>query len=185
MQTSRHLHAWQQCGITLIEQVMAISITALLITLATPGLHRTLKANEVGAAQNEIIAALQYTRSAAITSGIRTVFCPSTDQSHCASTTQWERGWLIGTDANHDNQPDGRPKYTGIGHGRQLHIRSSAGRKIVRYQADGSASGSNLTLVICQEGGSNAALSVVVSNSGRVRGEPASAAQTADCAAAP
>lgn len=182
MNTHQHSQGSQQRGITLIEQVMVVSITAVLISVATPGLYRLLKSNEVRVAQNEVIAALEYARSTAVNSGKRTIFCPSTDHANCASTSQWEGGWLIALDADHDNQPDGRPKYTGVGHGKQLHIRSSTGRRIVRYQPDGSAGGSNLTLLVCQHGGPNPALSVVVSNSGRVRGAPASAAQAADCA---
>jgi len=173
-----------QLGITLIEQVMVVSITAILLTVATPGLYRTLQRNEVRVAQNEIFAALQYARSTAVTSGVRTVFCPSTDRAHCTSTTRWEDGWLVGIDADHDNQPDGRPRYTGAGRGRQLHIRSSVGRQIVRYQPDGSAGGSNLTLLVCQQDDSSPALSIVVSNSGRVRGAPATAAQADSCMAA-
>ncbi|MEO9077767.1 MAG: GspH/FimT family pseudopilin, partial [Rhodanobacter sp.] len=59
-------------------------------------------------------------------------------------------------------------------------ISSSSGRRDVRFQPDGTASGSNITLVFC-EPGSNTALSVLVSNSGRIRGAMATPAQTADC----
>jgi type IV fimbrial biogenesis protein FimT len=174
----------RQQGITLIEQIMVVSILAILISVASPALLRSLQRNEIRVAQDEVIAALLYARSTAAYSGVRTVFCPSIDQRHCASTTQWEHGWVVGLDADHDNQPDGRARYTGAGHGKQLHIRSSAGRQIVRYQPDGSSGGSNLTLLICQQGNANPALSVVISNSGRVRGAPATAAQTASCGAA-
>jgi type IV fimbrial biogenesis protein FimT len=174
----------RQQGITLIEQIMVVSILAILISVASPALLRSLQRNEVRVAQDEVMAALQYARSTALETGIRTVFCPSIDQRHCAATTQWEHGWVVGMDADHDNQPDGRARYTGAGHGQRLHIRSSVGRQIVRYQSDGSAGGSNLTLLICQQASTTPALSIVVSNSGRMRGAPATSAQTASCAAA-
>jgi len=63
-----------------------------------------------------------------------------------------------------------------------LTILSSVGRHYVRFRPDGSARGSNITLPFCRVGNAEHALSVVVSNAGRVRGAPASASQVATCA---
>jgi len=52
----------------------------------------------------------------------------------------------------------------------------------VRFHPDGSASGTNLTLLFCSPASNENALSVVMSNSGRVRGAPATADQAASCA---
>lgn len=170
-----------QHGITLIEQIMVLAIIAVLLSVATPSLHKILTRSTVQTAQTDFIAALRHARSTAVFSGKRTLFCPSIDGAHCASTTHWEQGWLLGTDANHDNQPDGAPRYTGTSRAGKLLIRSSTGRQLVRFQPDGSAGGSNLTLLFCVPDGQSPALSVVVSNSGRVRGAPASAEQAAAC----
>ncbi|MBN8714730.1 MAG: GspH/FimT family pseudopilin, partial [Xanthomonadales bacterium] len=89
----------RQHGITLVEQVMVVSIIAILVSVASPALLRTLRRNEVRVAQDEVMAALQYARSTALQTGIRTIICPSIDQRHCAATTQWEHGWVIGLDA--------------------------------------------------------------------------------------
>ncbi len=174
--------AHQQRGVTLIEQIMVLAIIGVLISVATPSLRDLLTRNEMQTAQTDFIAALQHARSTAVTSGKRTLFCPSTDGAHCAPTTHWESGWLLGIDADHDNQPDGTPRYAGAGHVGKLAIRSSVGRQVVRFHPDGSASGSNLTLLFCQPGAATSALSVVISNSGRVRGARASTAQMAACA---
>jgi type IV fimbrial biogenesis protein FimT len=167
---------------TLIEQIMVLAIIGVLLGVATPSLHKMLTHSTLQTAQTDFIAALQHARSTAVFSGKRTLFCPSTDGAHCAATTHWEQGWLLGADVNHDNQPDGAPRYTGTSRAGKLLIRSSSGRKLVRFQPDGSASGSNLTLLFCVPDGQSPTLSVVVSNSGRVRGAPASAAQAAACA---
>ncbi|MEO7053228.1 MAG: GspH/FimT family pseudopilin [Rhodanobacter sp.] len=169
-----------QHGTTLIEQIMVLTIIGVLIGVAVPPLRRALGHNRLQVAQTDFIAALQHARSTAVTSGKRTLFCPSTDGTQCSGSTQWELGWLLGHDTDGDHQPDGRPSYTGAVY-TGLRIASSSGRHDVRFKPDGSSPGSNLTLLFCEPGGDGHALSVVVSNPGRVRGAPASAAQAASC----
>ncbi|MEO8778302.1 MAG: GspH/FimT family pseudopilin [Rhodanobacter sp.] len=169
-----------QCGTSLIEQIMVLTIIGVLLGVAVPSLRHTLSRNRLQVAQTDFIAALQHARSTAVTSGKRTLFCPSADGTRCSGGTQWERGWLIGHDTTGNHQPDGKPSYTGAAYP-GLRIASSSGRHDVRFKPDGSSPGSNLTLLFCEVGANGRALSVVVSNPGRVRGAPASAAQTASC----
>ena len=119
-----------------------------------------------------------------VTQGRRVVFCPSVDAASCAQSTHWEHGWVLGVDGDHDNQPDGTPRYTGGARKARVAIRSSVGRQLVRFQPDGSAGGSNLTLTFCNTDAAAPALNVIISNSGRVRGAPASDAQAQACAQA-
>lgn len=173
----------RQYGITLIEQIMVLAITATLVSVAVPSLHKMLSRNRLQVAQTDFMAALHHARANAANTGLRTVFCPSRDSLSCSDEDRWDSGWLIGRDGDHDDQPDHRPLYTNGGYRDRVHVVSSRGRHIVRFRADGSARGSNLTLVFCQPHKSAKALSVVVSNSGRVRGATASAKQAAACAA--
>jgi type IV fimbrial biogenesis protein FimT len=170
-----------QRGMTLVEQIMVLAITAVLAGIATPPLRSLLNRNVLQVAQTDFIAALQHTRETAIISGKRTLFCPTRDGGNCSGDTRWDDGWLLAHDANADDQPDKGPLYTGPGYGGKLIVKSSAGRHAVRFRPDGSASGSNITLVFCQPHDPTHALSVFVSNSGRVRGAPASTEQAAAC----
>jgi len=168
-------------GFSLIEQIMVLAIAGILTGIALPPLHHLLSRNRLQVAQSDFIAALQHTRSTAVFTGKRTLFCPSADGSRCSDDNHWEHGWLLGQDTNGDHQPDSQPARTGAAYGGILRIVSSNGRREVRFQPDGSAGGSNLTLLFCEPGRDSPVLSVVVSNVGRVRGAPATAAQAARC----
>jgi type IV fimbrial biogenesis protein FimT len=170
-----------QAGITLIEQIMALAIVAVLVSIAAPSLGGLVSRNRLQSMQMDDIAGLQHAREAAITHGVPVVFCPSRDGEQCLVTSTWDSGWLIGEDRDADNQPDHLALYTGPATGSPLHVRSSVGRYRVRFHPDGSAAGSNLTLTVCLAGKPGQALNVVVSNAGRVRGDTASAAQSAAC----
>ena len=171
-----------QRGATLIEQIMVLVIIASLAGMATPPLRRMLTRNQLQTAQIDFIAALQHARETAVTSGKQTLFCPTIDGAHCSDTIRWDSGWLLAHDANLDNQPDDALIYSSRGYAGKLAILSSTGRRFVRFHADGSASGSNLTLLFCTPASTENVLSVVIANSGRVRGAPATLAQAASCA---
>ena len=172
-----------QQGVTLIEQIMVLVIVTALTGMAIPPIRKLLGRNQLQVAQTDFIGALRHARETAIVSGKRTLFCPTRDGSRCHDSTRWDSGWLLGHDANGDDQPDNRPLYVSQGHSYhgKLIISSTAGRHVVRFHPDGSASGSNITLLFCQPSSAKQTLSVVVSNSGRVRGAQASANQIADC----
>lgn len=177
-------HDRRQTGISLIEQIMVIAIVGILAAIAMPALGSLLQRNQVQAAQLDFIAALHHARGLAVTAGRFAHFCPSNDGLHCAGTSRWDAGWLIGHPARHKNEPDPAPAraragYTGIT------ILGDAGRKLTRFRADGTASGSTNTWRFCRKGRTEQALVVIVSNSGRVRAAPATAEQAASCAAAP
>ena len=173
--------ALQQHGVTLIEQIMVLAIIAALTGMAIPPMRKLLSRNQLQVAQTDFIAALQHTRATAIIGGKRTLFCPTRDGNSCSNDIRWDSGWLLAHDTDRNNQPDHGPLYIGHGYNDKLIIQSSTGRRFVRFGPDGSASGSNITLLFCQRANPQYALSVVVSNSGRVRGAPASASQVADC----
>lgn len=173
----------RQRGVTLIEQIMVVATLGVMAAIATPSLASLLQRNQVQVAQAEFIAALQHTRSTAAVSGKPTLFCPSRDGSRCSGETRWESGWLIGHDPARQGQPNATPlrvraAYAGIT------ILGDNGRRLTRFQSDGSASGMTNTLRFCRRGHPEEALVVVISNAGRVRGAKASAEQAASCAAA-
>lgn len=172
----------RQAGVTLIEQVMAVAVMGVLAAVAMPALSQLQARHQVQSAQMDFISALQHARATAAISGRSALFCPSRDGAHCSDETRWEGGWLLAHDPTHADQP-ATVLRTG---GAYAHIvvLGDAGRRMVRFRGDGSASGSTNTWRFCRRGHPEQALVVVVSNAGRVRGAPASAEQAASCAAA-
>jgi type IV fimbrial biogenesis protein FimT len=167
-------------GVTLVEQVMVLAIIAVLVGMASPPLAGLVRRERVRSAQMDFMQALAYARTEAVMRATRVLFCPTRDRLHCSNESRWEGGWLVGADRNHDNQPDAAPMRVGASHA-HLRIRSSQSRRHVTFLPDGSAGGSNLTLLICTPGDGAEPLGVVVSNAGRIRGSRPKVQKTTEC----
>lgn len=77
-------------GFTLAELLVAMTIGAMLLALAAPGLARQRGAAAVRAAANETLAALQLARRVALARGQSVTVCPSADGSTCGfAGTEW------------------------------------------------------------------------------------------------
>jgi len=162
---------------SLIEQLMVAAILATLGGVALPSMAKFTQRSRLASAQFDYLAALNHARQQAILGGRVTTFCPTHDRRACAADTRWEDGWLV------LDQPPGQTRLlrTGSGLPAPFAIRSSGGRRAVRFRPDGTAGGSNLTLLLCHPDDAERALTVTVSNAGRIRGGRATPAQVADC----
>lgn len=171
-----------QGGFTLVEQVIVAAVLVVLACVAAPALGHLVVRNRLQIAQSDIIAALQQTRGMALQSGRRAMLCPTLDGKQCTDGVHWEAGWLAGRyRSDSADQLDAAPAFADRGHER-LVIISTAGRKRIRFQADGTASGSNTTFTVCRAGEPDGALVVLLSNAGRIYGKKASEEQANRCA---
>jgi type IV fimbrial biogenesis protein FimT len=171
-----------QLGVTLIELLFALAVMAILGAAAAPSFSRAVARNQVSSTDNALVAVLDFTRQRAVTAGADALLCPSSDGASCDNGTHWERGWLVAIDADRDGHPDGVPLVVQDALPEGVVVRGSVGRMRVRYHADGSAPGSNLSLIVCRKGQPQGARSVIVSNSGRPRQGRPTAAQARACA---
>ncbi|TNY27901.1 hypothetical protein BV497_01285 [Fulvimonas soli] len=148
---------------------MALAIAAVLACVAAPPMLSLAGRYRRQSAQSDLVAALGYAREAAVRRQRPVLVCPSRDGRQCSEDTRWEGGWLLGEDRDHDGQVDEALR---VGQGYAgIVIRSTAGRRSVRFRPDGSAAGSNLTLLFCPAGSAQADSRVIVSNAGRIRTE--------------
>ena len=169
-----------QTGLTLIELLMTLAIAAILAAAAAPSFRDVATRSRIVTTGNALVGMLNLARQHAVMSGGKVMLCPSRDGLTCDASAHWEQGWLVAADRGddtpepvlrvHDALPD------------DTVVISSIGRTRVRYRADGSSPGTNLSLIVCRRGNANDARAVVVSNSGRPRQARATPAQAAQCA---
>ncbi len=181
----RNVHASLQHGFTLVELMFTIAIAAILCAVAMPSMSQLMQSSRTCSAHNALVAALNLARSEAVSRQGDVVVCPSTDQSHCDRSVLWQQGWIVFQDSNGNTVRDPDEALLNVAQAQTgIAIASTSGRRHVTYRYDGSATGSNLTLTLCDRRGAGDARTIVINNAGRVRDGIASASQAAAACAA-
>lgn len=157
-------------GVTLLEMIVAMSVTTTLLALAIPSFHELQRRSQVDTALHLLTSHFASARIAAITQNVPVVVCPGTGKEACRQDSDWTHHWLTFRDPDGNREPDdlidiyrndaapGNPR---------LRILSTSGRSQVRYLPTGYSSGSNLTLRVCYDGKVSGL--VVINNAGRIR----------------
>jgi type IV fimbrial biogenesis protein FimT len=171
-------------GFTLIELMISLLLVAILAMLALPAFGKLIGRTQGQAARSELEFSLNQARMTAVSRNGHIVACPSLDLRSCLHTTQWHNGWLLFADLDHDGQhsadepviAENQAQPEGVG------ILGTAGRPRIDYQPDGSASGTNITLTVCdRHAGPGDAATLVINQSGRVRHGAATPAAASAC----
>ncbi len=84
-------------GFTLLELVIVMVVIAIVSSIALTAASAFLQDNRLATANNDLIAAISYTRTEAVTRGQHVSICASNDRKTCTNTP-WELGWLVFTD---------------------------------------------------------------------------------------
>jgi type IV fimbrial biogenesis protein FimT len=95
-----HLQKRKQAGFSAIELMTVVAIVAILLTVGTPSFRSLLQNQRMTTASNDLLAAINLTRSEAIKRGERV---------HLASASgsdDWAKGWVVFIDKNNDHKPD-------------------------------------------------------------------------------
>lgn len=79
-----------QSGFTLVELMVAVSILAVLTTLALPDLRQFVVSNRLSSDVNSFVGLINYARSEAIVRNQDVVICPRSNSGiTCASDASW------------------------------------------------------------------------------------------------
>ncbi len=172
---------FKKSGFTVLELITVMAIVAILLAAGVPALKTYIWNLRMKTAMDELQTDLNLTRGRAISHNIQTIICPSTNNSGCSGGFEWQNGWIMFTDLNGDRARQvGEPVFKQSGRMEFLTISSSRSRSYLRFYPNGTAPGSNITILFCDSRGANHAGKIVVSNSGRIRSEvPADVAEDA------
>jgi type IV fimbrial biogenesis protein FimT len=156
-------------GFSLLELMLGIAVTGILAGFAVPAFSTLVYDSRRTAALNTFVTAIQLARSESIKRAEEVVLCKTGGGSRCTSGCNWEPGWLVFVNLDHDSPPKvdaGEPVIHQ--HGRLPGARVSANRDAFTFRPFSKAS-SNGTVTFCDARGPKSARAVIVSPSGRPR----------------
>lgn len=160
----------RNAGFTLIEMVIAAAVVSILAGIAIPALQDAAEAARSGAAKGTLYESWLSSAAHAANTGVEVVLCPG-DAGGCRDSIDWSHGWIAYADidgnrargANETLLKQAEPL------GGRVHLRSTTGRTRMVFQPNGGNAGSNITWTLCDGRGPEAATTIVVANSGRIR----------------
>lgn len=176
-------------GFTFIELIVALSIAAILLTLAAPNMSSFILSQRLSGQVNDFVADLNLARAEAIKRGVPVTVCKSTNPTAatptCNTTTgdAWTTGRVIFVDLNRDGVIDTTaPVDTVLRVREQLDGVASNNNRLL---GDGNAAGTanritytntglttltgEVELRVCDNRGVNFGRAVVINFTGRVR----------------
>ncbi len=125
---------------------------------------------------------LNLARGRAISHNTRTIICPATDSNDCSGRSDWQDGWIVFSDINADDHRQvGEPLLKHASPTEFLDISSSRSRSFLRFFPNGTAPGTNVSILFCDKRGAEHAGKIAVSNSGRIRIGTGDIEPTANC----
>ena len=93
-------------GFTLIELLVALSVMAILVSVAIPAYSGMMLSHRLATQSNTFLSTLHFARSEAIKRNGRVVVCKSSSGEACADGGDWEQGWIVFDDINNNASLD-------------------------------------------------------------------------------
>jgi type IV fimbrial biogenesis protein FimT len=93
-------------GFSLLELLFALALAAILLTIAVPSFQQLTQKSRLDAWRNELIAALNFTRTEAVKRSAFVSICPAANAAAtaCGTERQWSQGWIVFVDSQNRGQ---------------------------------------------------------------------------------
>jgi type IV fimbrial biogenesis protein FimT len=88
-------------GISLVELLVVLVLAGILLGAAAPAYQHVMRRLQLSVAVNDLVAAIDLTRSQAITLGRPVMLVPLEPNG-----TDWRQGWVVFVDSNGNRRPD-------------------------------------------------------------------------------
>lgn len=93
-------------GFSLVELMVAISITAITLALAAPSFSDAVQKNRISSITQEFLGTIAYARSEAARRAGSVCLCKSSNGSSCGTgATTWADGWIVFRNSDSDSPP--------------------------------------------------------------------------------
>jgi type IV fimbrial biogenesis protein FimT len=156
-------------GISLLEWMLVLAIGGLIAAFAIPSFTTLIADARRTAALNAFVTSIQLARTEAIKHADEVVLCKDGGGDACTTAGEWERGWLVFANLDHDAPPQLDPGEPLIQQCAALPAaRLSANRAAFTFRPFARAS-TNGTATYCDGRGAAAARAIIVSLAGRPR----------------
>lgn len=95
-------------GFTLIELLIAVSILAIMVSLAVPSYSTFIQSSRTSSAYNSLVGTISLARTEAIKTSRVVSMCISSNQTGCdgSTVTDWNKGWIVFSDFDGDGIVD-------------------------------------------------------------------------------
>lgn len=144
---------------SLIELLLALTLIALLASLALPSFAGLIERNHMQSLRDQLQAQLNQARASSVLHNRDVEACGSSDGQHCDD--QWRQGWLL-------HFPDSQQIISQQRLTTQDHIMWAGASRRIRFHSNGTSPLGNGRLYICDQYQA-VALQIVISRQGRLR----------------
>jgi len=169
-------------GFTALELMVTMTIIAILLSAGVPAFQNYGWNLRMRTAMDVLQTDLNLARGRAISHNTRTIICPANDSNDCSGRSDWQDGWIVFADINADGHRQNiEPLLKQASATEFLNISSSRSRSFLRFFPNGTAPGTNVSILFCDKRGAGHAGKIAISNSGRIRIETGDIEPTANC----
>ena len=165
-------------GFTLIELIITIAIAAIVMAIGVPAFQDMIRNNRIIAQTNDVMSALNFARSEAIKRGRPVVLCKSSGGAACATSGNWDQGWMIFVDTDNNAAVDSGEEILRVhdaltggntleGNGNVATYISYSSDGVTRLKNGGGFQSGTLTFSLCNS--SKQKNTILISDTGRAR----------------